>query len=206
MDSVGSSSDVGGFAKIAKHHSCGKLCAHPLFKDRADLSGDIEKNNRCAGAHMLHALEALGGEKQSPKTDAIMQAVMHPSMQTHAVGSECLDLATSRLLGTTKGRVEGARNKALGVETTGIHNDARAFDLELVYNFIHGIATRTKERNICVDFCPIVELNKAAQTQWNGKSWESPFGTKKLYCRPHLRRGTLSEIAETFLNSETYRE
>jgi hypothetical protein len=38
-------------------------------------------------------------------------------------------------------------------------------------------------------------------------SWgDSPWGPVKLTCKPHLRRGSLFEISETFLNSETYRK
>ena len=42
MDSVGSSSDVGGFAKIAKHHSCGKLCEFSFAVKAGFLAGTVE--------------------------------------------------------------------------------------------------------------------------------------------------------------------
>lgn len=207
MDAVGSSSSaVGGFAR---QHTCGSICEHPHLKPRADLSGTGEKNGRCASAHILHAAAAFGEVKRNPESDLVLQAFIHPALVDGETGSECLDSATGRALGITAERVEGSRKRSLLLAAGGGKQRARrvdAFDKELVGNYIHGIETPTAANNVCVDFCPLVEIDKGKRDEWKGKSWDSPWGAVKLTCKPHLRRGSLFEIAEAFLNSETYRK
>jgi hypothetical protein len=208
-DVVGSSSSSNVVWGFARRHTCGSVCEHPHLKLRADLSGIEEKNGRCASAHILHAAAAFGEVKRNPESDLVLWALIHPAVVHGKTGSECLDSATGRALGTTADRIEGSWKRSLLVAAGGGQQRARrvdAFDKELVYNYIHGIETPTPSNNVCVDFCPLVEIDKGKRDEWKGKHWDSPWGPVKLTCKPHLRRGSLFEISETFLNSETYRK
>ena len=208
MDGVDSSSSaVGAFA--SNKHCCGDLCEHPLFKAREEIKSGPARNDRCAAAHALHAAAGLGRKKKCPESDAVLEALIHPSIVEGNPGSEFLDTATGRLFGLSAKKVAGSRRRALAARNGGGNAATRtdAFDKMLVYYYIHGIAKETPRfGNMCIDFCPLVEINKNGyRREWRRKRWHFPWGTMNLKCKPHLRRGSLFEIAESFLNSETYR-
>ena len=210
MNGVGSSSSSSGGGAASRQHSCGVLCEHPLLKPRDIKASRTERNDRCATAHILHSLSARGGNEESSESfAALLRALIHPSIVAGELGSESLVSATARALGCTPARVTGSINKTLegglGEGQNAIRADA--MDKMLVYYYIHGIlGVETPAGNICIDVCPLVEIAKNYSSEWKGKGWVAPWGPMKLTCKPHLRRGSLFEIAETFLNSETYRE
>lgn len=206
LSSSVSSSVVGAFA--SNRHRCGDVCEHPLLKARKEIKCGTARNDRCAAAHALHVAPTLGRKRKSSESDALLEALIHPSIVEGASGSEFLDTATGRLLGVSARMVAGSRRRTLAARNGGGKKAPRidAFDKMLVYNYIHGISKRTPRRNKCIDFCPLVEINKNGyRREWKRKRWNFPWGTQSLQCKPHLRRGSLYEIAETFLNSETYR-
>ena len=179
------------------------------MKPRGELANVAERNDRCATAHILHTLAGRSDQVEDDSDAVLLRALIHPSIVTGEPGTESLVSSTARALGTTKARVKSSIIKNLEGKSLDAKNATRAdaFDKWLVYFFIHGYLDKiTPAGNKCIDTCPLVEIAKNYQVEWKGKAWESPFGPMKLTCKQHLRRGSLFEIAETFLNSETYRE
>jgi hypothetical protein len=90
-----------------------------------------------------------------------------------------------RALSITAERIEGSRKRSLLVAAGGGQQRARrvdAFDKDLVCNYIHGSEPTASSNNVCVEFCPLVEIDKRKRDEWN-----SPWGPVKLTCKPRLR-------------------
>jgi hypothetical protein len=71
------------------------------------------------------------------------------------------------------------------------------YDRRLVYNCFH-------HEGGLPDFCTLVEPNKNVRTKWKQKSWKLDGEEMRLTCEMQVRKGTLKELAQDYLDSETH--
>ena len=202
----------GAFASKKRGHQCTINCQHQFVRSREDFNKD--KDTACATAHVLNALpEAMkrfegAGTKEGVFMDAkavSLQSVINPSIE-----SSRLQHATARALGVKPTtiqygiKVRGEKSFAeMNQELRdGVYRERKErgdkYPRMLVYNFFHH------EENL-PDFSSLVEPNKNSRVKWKGKRWNLDGKEMKLTCEMKLRKGTIAELAEEYLNSETHR-
>jgi len=210
----------GSFAQTSRGvHRHGNGCTHPLIRDNLDGS---QRNEACAASHLLHSVADSfnarfdsKGTQETPLHQAkvtLLQTLLHPDIATGETNG--LVSATARLLGTTDSVIKGGcdhrgkrsyedMNKSLlqgGDVKRARRNDA--FNFLIVYDyFMHTEVAGER----LPDTCPLVEPDKSQQRQWKSYKWDLMGHPMELSCKPHLRKGTKNELAQDFMNSETYR-
>ncbi len=203
----------GSFASKKRGHECSSNCQHRFVRSKEEFNG-VDKTTACATAHVLNALpEALkrfegAGTKEAALTDAkavTLQAVINPSIE-----SSGLKFATARALGVKPTMIQYGINvrgdKSVAEMNQelqdGVYRERKErgdkYPRMLVYNYFHH------DENL-PDFSSLVEPNKNSQVKWKGKRWRLDGKEMKLTCEMKLRKGTVAELAEEYLNSETHR-
>lgn len=219
MDQPGAFGSKASGSAIAGGHKHTERCRHPVIKD--DLKG-AQGNDACAASHILYSIHGFGDRfgtrgtlsdpiKQGKVT--VLQSLLHEDVASGETGG--LVASTARLLGTTEAVVAAAsasRGKRSYEQMNGdlcvggdISRQRRsdAFNFGIVYDYIHH-TNISGER--LPDFCSLVEPDKSKTAGWKRPKPWSLHGTEMLLtCSPHVRRGTRTEIARQFLESETMR-
>ena len=187
-------------------------CLHRFVVSADSFENREDKSTACATAHILHALSNSFGRWEGAGTKptahilgktVALQTVIDPELP------DGLNQATARALGTkvtmvAYGRDVRARKSDAEMNdelVDGVYGARRSradrYNRRLVYNYFH-------HEGDLPDFCTLVEPNKNVRTKWKKNSWKLDDEDMILTCEMKVRKGTLKELAQDYLDSETH--
>ena len=203
-------SDMPGAFVCGKHNSAS--CRHKYAVPAESFQSEKEQAEACASAQLLHAVGHSferwkgAGTKNAAEANGkavAFQTVIHPNLP------DGLRSGTARILGTTAAAVrfgeEVRSNKSGSDMNTELREGNYAerkirgdrYDRMVIRNYFH-------HEGDSPDFCSLVEPDKNNRTKWAGKKWDLCGQEMTLKCEMRVRKGTMSELAEDYLNSETH--
>jgi hypothetical protein len=205
--------EPGSFAltrSCPSHNS--ERCFHRFVLPPDSFQNREDKATACATAHIVHSVSNSFGRWEGAGTKpaahilgkaVALQTVIDPELP------EGLNQATARALGTKATMVAYGRDVRARKSDTVMNEElvngvygarktrADRYDRRHVYNYFH-------HEGSLPDFCTLVEPNKNVRTKWKHKSWDLDGENMILTCEMKLRKGTLKELAQDYLDSETH--
>jgi hypothetical protein len=207
------------FAKRANNgqHVHNLQCRHPLVQQNDTL----DSLEACALAQLVHALpenvDRFEGHQGSLKPLMQAKTTLWQTLTPANVASgivQGLKQAFMRLFGlstvnsiilgirTRSDKSNAAMNEGL-LAGDDVHRAVRGdkYNRTVIYNYFHNDG-----EGELPDYCEKVEPNKNQRKKWKGKRWSLDGEELILKCQPKLRRGTLGQLAQDYLHSETHQK